>query len=131
LSAYGLQLKIGGKTLTPGSVFSFTAGSNPIISLGTNNGKTFKGFLIRIGKPSIAANGYLKVGTDSNVQVSTLCTLLGVGGLTHKSKLGKKLVKGILSVPSAVSSLKLEVTVVVQNNGTSVWYKSDYTVNAK
>ena len=131
LSAYGLQLKIGGKNLTPGTAFSFTSGSNLNIALTSTTGKAFKGFLIRIGKTSLTTSSYLKVGTDSNVQVSNQCTLLKVGGLTHKSKSNKKSAKGILSVPSAVSSLKLEVTVVVQNNGTSVWYKSDYTLNAK
>lgn len=132
LSALGLQLRIGGKLVNPGTTFSFTSGSNVNIALTSTTGKTFKGFLIRIGKTSVDSSGYLKVGTDTNVQVSKQCTLIKAGGLTHKSKSDKKSVKGILSVPSAVSSLKVEVTVVVQaSSGSSVWYKSDYTLNAK
>jgi hypothetical protein len=131
LSALGLQLRIGGRAVTPGTAFSFTSRSNVNIALTSTTGKTFRGFLIRIAKTSLDTSGYLKVGTDSNVQVSTQCTSLKVGGLTHKSKSDKKSVRGILSVPSAVSSLRLEVTVVVQISGKSVWYKSDYTLNAR
>ena len=135
LSAYGLQLKIGGKVLTPGTAFSITSGSKLSISVGTTNGKTFKGFLMRMGKPSqtsLNTSGWLTVGTDSNVQVSNQCTLINKGGLTHKSNSAKTLVTGVLAIPKAVSSLKLEVTVVVQNSsGKSIWYKSDYTLNVK
>lgn len=131
LSALGLQLRIGGKTVTPGTAFSFTSGSNVNIALTSTTGKTFRGFLIRIGKTSLDTSGYLKVGTDSNVQVSNQCTLIKAGGLTHKSKSDKRSARGILSVPRAVSNLRLEVTVVVQINGGSVWYKSDYRLNAR
>jgi hypothetical protein len=131
LSALGLQLRIGGKAVNPSTAFSFTSGSNIKIALTSTSGKKFRGVLMRIGKTSLDTTGYLKVGTDSNVQVSSQCTQLKVGGLTHKSKIDKSSVAGILSVPSAVSSLKLEVTVVVQISGKSVWYKSDYTLNAK
>lgn len=131
LSSFGLQLKIGGKTVTSGTTFSFAKGSNQTIALTSTTGKTFRGVLMRIGKTSLDTSKYLRVGTDSNVQVSRQCTLIKVGGLTHKSKLDKNSAGGILSVPNAVSSLKLEITVVVQISGGSVWYKSDYTLNAK
>ncbi|KAI2495766.1 hypothetical protein MHU86_18741 [Fragilaria crotonensis] len=61
LSAYGLVLKIGGKSLSPGTTFSFAKGTPLAISLSGN--KAFKGFQMRIGSGSASTLGYLKKGS--------------------------------------------------------------------
>ena len=141
LSAYGLELKIGStaatskvvpETSTAQAPFTFDTGKNLIIALNsTTSGKTFRGFLARI---STSANdvttGFLKVGTDANVQVLNLCTTINIGGISHNSRLDKSTVSGILRVDKAITNIKLEVTVVVRNGGQSIWYKSDYVLKS-
>ena len=129
LSKYGIVLKIGGKPVTPGTAFSFKAGKSLAITLSST--KTFKGFLIRISKGTLNTVGYLKKGADTKTQVLGLCTNAKIGGISHTNNLGKTLVSGFISVPTARTGLTLEVTVVVQNSsGKSVWYKSNYVLNA-
>jgi Reeler domain len=129
LSKYGLVLKIGGKVVSPTKAFSVAAGKSLAITLGSSS-KTFRGFLMRISHGSTNTSAYLKKSTDANVQVVSLCTSAKVGGIGHNNNSDKKSVSGTLSVPKAGSGLKLEVTVVVQNKGKSIWYKSDFTLNA-
>ncbi len=129
LSKYGIVLKIGGKPVTPGVAFSLKAGKSLAITLSST--KTFKGFLIRISKGALNTVGYLKKGTDANTQVLGLCTNAKIGGISHNNSSGKTLASGFISVPTATTGLTLEVTVVVQNSsGKSVWYKSNYVLNA-
>jgi hypothetical protein len=132
LSAAGLQLKINGSVVSPGTAFTFAKGKNLVISLSSTNGKPFRGFLMRIGKGTTDTTGFLKVGSDSSVQVASQCTSSKIGGISQKSASSKTQAKGVLRVNSVISGLKLEVTVVVQNGDSgSTWYKSDYTLNAK
>lgn len=129
LYKYGIALKIGGRTLTPGATFSFKAGTTLPITLSSTN--AFKGFLIRISKGTLDTSKYLKKGSGTNTQVLALCTNAKVGGIAHTNKLGKTFIKGFILVPIAVSGLKLEVTVVVQSSGgKSIWYQSNYTLKA-
>jgi Reeler domain len=129
LSKYGLVLKIGGKIVSPTKPFNVAAKKRLDITLGSSS-KTYRGFLMRISQGSTDTSSYLKTSTDANVQVVSLCTLTKVGGIGHKNNSDKKSVKGTLNVPTARKGLKLEVTVVVQNKGNSVWYKSGFTLNA-
>jgi hypothetical protein len=129
LSKYGLVLKIGEKVVSPTKAFNVAAGKSLAITLGSSS-KTYRGFLMRISQGSTDTSTYLKTSTDANVQVVSLCTSIKIGGIGHNSNSDKKLVKGTLNVPTARNGLKLEVTVVVQNKEASVWYKSDFTLNA-
>ena len=132
LSAGGFQLKINGTAVSPTTVFTFAKGKNVVITLSSANGKSFKGFLMRIGKGTTDTTGFLKVGSDKNVQVASKCTSSKIGGISQKSGSSKTQANGVLRVNSAVSGLKLEVTVVVQNGDSgSTWYKSDYKLTAK
>ena len=129
LSKYGITLKINGTSITPGKAYSFKAGKSLPISL--TSGKSFKGFLIRIGKSGVNTKGFLTKGTSATVQVPAVCTSINIGGISHNSNSPKTSIQGRIKVPSVTSGMKLEVTVVVQNSsGKSVWYKSDYTLNA-
>lgn len=128
LSAYGLVVKIGGKTLSPSTTFSIAKGTSLPITI--SGSKSFKGFQARIGKGTANTLGYLKKGSTSNVVTDVQCTNIKIGGISHNSAASKTSVQGIISVPTAISSLRLEVTVVVSNMGSSVWYRSSYTLNA-
>ena len=132
LSAGGFQLKINGAVVKPGTAITIAKGKDLVISLSSASGKSFRGFLMRIGKGTTNTTGFLKIGSDSNVQVASVCTSSKIGGISHKSSSTKTQAKGVLRVNSAITGLKLEVTVVVQNGDSgSTWYKSDFTVNAK
>ena len=128
LSAYGLVLKIGGKTVSPGTAFKITKGASLAITL--SGSKTFKGFQIRIGNGSASTLGYLKKGTAANVVTDAQCTNIKIGGISHNNATPKTSVQGIISVPIAKNGLTLEVTVVVSNGSTSTWYRSAYTLNS-
>jgi hypothetical protein len=129
LSKYGIVLKIGGKVASPTKAFNVATGKNLAITLGSSS-KTFRGFLMRISQGSTDTSTYLKTSKDANVQVVALCTSTKIGGIGHTNNSDKKSVSGMLNVPTAKNGLKLEVTVVVQNKAQSVWYKSDFTINA-
>jgi Reeler domain len=130
LSALGLQLKIGGKALTPGSTFTVKAGASLAISLASTGGKKFRGFQIRLSQGSTDTSTWLGAGKDKFVQVDKFCTMSKVGGISHKENSDKTSVAGTLKVPSATTGITIEVTIVV-NDRPSIWYKSDYKVVAK
>lgn len=97
VSAAGLQLAIDGKVVDPKVPFSFATGKDLNITLGSTTGATFRGFLMRIGTSTNEdTTGFLKVGTDTNVQVLGLCTSIKIGGLSHVNKVKKSKVNGIL-----------------------------------
>jgi hypothetical protein len=129
VSAASLQLTIDGKVVDPKVTFSFPTGKDLNITLGSATGATFRGFLMRI---STSANndttGFLKVGSDSTVQVLGLCTAIKIGGISHVARLKKSKVSGVLRVNKPIDNLKLEVTVV--RNGETDWFKSDYILKA-
>jgi hypothetical protein len=130
LSSLGLQLQIGGKTLTPGKAFTVKPGKLLTIAIKSTGGKTFRGFQIRISQGSTDTTTWLSIGKDPFVQVDKFCTMKKVGGISHKDKTDKSNVAGILKVPSAATGITIEVTIVVDDKP-SIWYKSDYKVVAK
>ena len=92
--------------------------------------KSFKGFQMRIGSGSANTVGYLSKGPTSVVQIDKQCSAIKIGGICHNSKVAKTSAQGVILVPTAKSGLKLQITVVVNNEGVSTWYKSTYTLNA-
>jgi Reeler domain len=132
LSTYGLQLKIGNTVISEGNTATVPSGNSLPISLVSTNGKSFRGFQIRVSKQGIQdTSRYLAVATDSAVQVDSFCTSIGVGGLSHNSKRDKQRIEGTFKPPSIqIDGLKIEVVVVV-SNGPSVWYRSEFLVNVK
>jgi hypothetical protein len=64
-------------------------GKDVVIALSSTSGKPFRGFLMRIGKGTTDTTGFLKVGSDSNVQVASQCTSSKIGGISHKSGLNQ------------------------------------------
>jgi hypothetical protein len=75
--------------------------------------------------------GFLKVGSDTNVQVLDLCSLIQIGGIAHNSRSEKSAVSGILRVNKPIINLKLEITVVTDNEGSeSEWFESDFVLIA-
>jgi Reeler domain len=133
LSVLKLQVRIGGKTLSPGKSFTVKAGTSVPISIVSTGGNTFRGFQFRISRGSTDTTTWLGVGTDENVQIDQWCQDLKVGGISHNNKKDKKSVAGTLKIPSAATGISLEVTIVVTNGhgNPSVWYKSNYKLVAK
>ena len=130
LSALGLQLRIGTKALTPGKALTVKPETSLPISIVSTGGKTFRGFQIRISKGTTDTSTWLTAGTDSNVQVDSFCTMIKVGGICHNSKSDKSSIAGTLKIPSAMTGITIEVTIVVDDKP-SVWYKSNYKLIAK
>jgi hypothetical protein len=129
LSALGLQLKIGGKALTPTTAFTLKSGTSVPISIVSTGTKKFRGFQIRISQGSTDTSTWLGAGTDKFVQVDKFCTMSKVGGISHKDKSDKSSVTGTLKVPKALKGISIEVTIVVDEKP-SIWYKSNYKVVA-
>jgi hypothetical protein len=132
LSKLGLQLRIGGKTVSPSTTFTVKSGTSLPISIVSTGAKTFRGFQFRVSQGSTDTTTWLSVGTDKNVQVDQWCQDLKVGGISHNNRKDKTSVAGTLRIPSARTGIALEVTIVVRNvvYG-SIWYKSDYKLAAK
>jgi hypothetical protein len=105
------------------------ANSLPISIVSTGR-KSFRGFQIRISKGTTDTSTWLSAGTDSNAQVDQFCTMIKTGGICHNSKSDKLSVAGTLNVPSAMTGISVEVTIVVDDKP-SVWYKSNYMLVAK
>jgi hypothetical protein len=130
LSGLGLQVRIGGKTITPGKTFTVKAGQSVPISIVSTGGNTFRGFQFRISRGSTDTTTWLGVGTDKNVQIDQWCQDLVVGGISHNNGKDKKSVAGTLTIPSAATGISLEVTIVVSNGYGSIWYKSNFKLVA-
>ena len=130
LSALGLELRIGTATLIPGKALTVKPGTSLPISIVSTGVSTFKGFQIRISKPSTDTSTWLAVGTDTNVQVDKFCNMIKVGGISHNSKSGKSSIAGTLTVPSAMTGIIIDVTIVLDDKP-SVWYKYNYKLVSK
>jgi hypothetical protein len=130
LSALGLQLRIGTKNLTPGKALIVKAGTSLPISIVSTGSNTFRGFQIRISKGTTDTTTWLSAGTDTSVQVDQFCTIIKVGGICHNSKSDKSSISGFVNIPTAMTGISLEVTIVVAEKP-SVWYKSNYKLVAK
>jgi hypothetical protein len=130
LSALGLELRIGTATLIPGKATTVKPGTSLPISIVSTGVKTFRGFQIRISKPSTDTSTWLTAGTDTNVQVDSFCTMIKVGGICHKSNSDKSSIAGTLIVPSAMTGITIDVTIVLDDKP-SVWYKSTFKLVAK
>jgi hypothetical protein len=128
---YGVSLSIGGRGVTPQNKFNITFGQNLTIQLNSTNGQAFRGFQMRIGKDSVNTRTWMLLSNDSNVQLDQYCLFVKAGGLCHNSRKNKTKAVGMLNVPEVMSDILLEVTIVIENHdGVSIWYKSDYILNA-
>jgi hypothetical protein len=128
---YGVSLSIGGRSVSPKKMFNITFGQNLTIQLNSANGQAFRGFQMRIGKDTVNTRTWMLLANDSNVQLDQYCLFVKAGGLCHNSRKNKTKAVGILKIPEVIYDVLLEVTIVVENHdGISIWYKSDYNLNA-
>ena len=127
LAKGGFTVKLGGVALSTSTTRTFSANTATTLTL---SGPSFKGFLLRLGEVGSVQTDNALTGSGT-VQVSSMCTSAGVGGVTHTSSVAKTSVSATLKVTSAASSLPLDVTVVVRNSaGISTYYYSQFKISA-
>ena len=112
------------------------AGQPAIIDVGVDNSlvlagtSAFRGFLLRLGSTGPSTFDALSGGSDSNVQVATVCD--DVGGVCHNSNSDKRSITANLKMAESSNDMPLDVTVVVLNTGgVSEYYYTAYTISAQ
>jgi len=125
-----LVLKWGGDEFDPSATNTIRAATDHPLTLTTDNGSKFKGFLLRLsGKNGATASSTTFVAVDSSSsQVSDLCTS-DVIGITHTDAKGKSSVAFTLNHPEAAEML-LEVTVVTKNQISWAYAAFDLNISA-
>jgi hypothetical protein len=134
LSFGGFSVTLDSKQLSQVAPTNFSIGHNHVLSLQVTTAPFFKGILFRLG-----SNG--KVNTRNALSIrseetelrlaSDTCLPLGAGGVTHTSDDQKSVATTILRLNTVASNLPLDITVVVANDdGTSTFYYSGFTLNA-
>jgi hypothetical protein len=133
LSDFGLEVRIDGEALVPGTPFEIQSQTNYTIELLQTATFPFRGFLLRLAGETVDAINYLSASTDdANIQEFAVCYTALAGGLSHNANSAKMQVSGFLYVDDIVDGLVLEATVVIRNNVAltgSEFYHSDYTIN--
>jgi Hint module len=128
---YRVNLFIGGRPVTPKKALNITFGQNLTIRLNSTGGQAFRGFQMRISRGDINTRTWMLLANDTNVQLDQYCLFVKAGGLCHNSRKNKTSAVGIVKIPNVTYDILLEVTIVVENHdGISIWYKSDYILNA-
>ena len=128
LALGGFTVALGGSPLVDGVTSTFDI--NTDVSLTIAGTKTFKGFLLRLG----GSNTISSLTGTGDVQVSNICTVDGVGGVTHTSASEKTTVTATLRLATAAAGLPLDVLVVVQNSGVtniSEYYHTSFLLTAR
>jgi hypothetical protein len=124
LAQGGFSVALDGANLVTGVSSTFTINKDTTLSIAGT--KSFKGFLMRLGATDgvMTDNAFSVIANSGGtVQVSSRCTdTEGVGGVTHTSNNNKSFVSAILKLGATASLMPLDVTVVVQNSGTSEYY---------
>jgi len=113
------------------------AGQTAVIDVGVDNSlvlagtSAFRGFLLRLGTGSSTASTLDSLsGSDSNVQVATVCN--DVGGVCHNSNSDKSSITANLNMAESSNDMPLDVTVVVvYSGGASEYYYTSYTISAQ
>ena len=125
-----LVLKWGGDEFDPSATNTIRAATDHPLTLTTDNGSKFKGFLLRLsGKNGATASSTTFVAVDSSSsQISDLCTS-DVIGITHTDAKGKSSVAFTLNHPEA-AELLLEVTVVTKNQISWAYAAFDLNISA-
>jgi hypothetical protein len=120
-----ITVLLDGQPLTPGVAASFVVGQSHTLTLQRSTG--YKGLLFRLPVGTTALSP--QTG-DTNLQVAMVCTQLSVSGVTHTSNNVKTQSSMDFQVNSAASTMPLDVTVVISNNGASEFYYSPFILNA-
>ena len=112
------------------------AGQPAIIDVGVDNSlvlagtSAFRGFLLRLGSTGPSTFDALSGGSDSNVQVATVCD--DVGGVCHNSNSDKRSITANLKMAESSNDMPLDVTVVVvYSGGVSEYYYTAYNISAQ
>jgi hypothetical protein len=114
------------------------AGQEETITIVSDNGTPFKGFLIRIAAPEgtvvdVRDAIYPISSNDTDTQVSEAACVETelVGGLTHTGASDKTQVSGTIFVDAGMPGIVLDITLVgVNNNDASSYWYSQYEIMA-
>jgi hypothetical protein len=125
LSDGGFTISLDGTALSESKTSTFAVGEDVKVTVA---GKSFKGFLVRLGQTDVDTKGAFTPGGD-DVQVASAC--FDAGGITHKSGSVKTTVSATLNLAEAATDMPVDVTVVVVNSGgKSEYYYSQFMVTA-
>jgi hypothetical protein len=124
----GLSISLAGVTLAAGSTTTFPVSTDTVITV-TSTTKSFKGFLLRLGETGGVSTDAAWSFTGTNIQKAGAC--FDVGGVTHTNADSKTSISATLNLPTAATSMPLDVTIVIaNNNGVSEYYYSQFILTA-
>ena len=130
LSDGGIIVRLDGNILQEGVTPPLQIGRSYNVTIERTSG-SFRGILWRIGSGFRGSSTVAAVTVDDDLlQVSQPCLDLGVGGVTHTSRVDKESVSFTMTLDSSDVEMPIDLTVVV-SNPPSVFYYSQLRVSPR
>jgi len=127
LGAGGFALTMGSVTLSDDGPNNFDPGEEYDISLTADPATPFRGFLIRLAVEGFDDTTSLISSGDVNASPASACG--PIGSLGHNSGIEKSDISGKINWEDSVSTINLDVTVVVSNALESIYYISNFVLD--